>query len=424
MEGVKEVVQLDEKRPVGSQRSPGRTRVGGGDHRSGPGPSHRVRSVPGAMNAGSVISSPRVWQDKVSLELTYEPRDAVRRPGTCSDSRARVSVDLDRSRSSSSHVVRDRRMRGESHGTRWIGTGTGASAKRRSSGPQCRRPPLYLLQQVGTPVFLMPTESVPTDRAAGAPEEDPVQDLHSSNGTRWSRAGAGSCRRRSHCGPPHQRISISCDSFVQVWYASVNTPLEQGGTRLGDHLRLSGQSSPWWIVITNFDPQLDELLWHQRANARATHERKDPTGSASGPRRARLADAHAGAVGALSGRALRPRSRRLDRDRTCALSCPRDAEASAPECEHQPDHTTQVRARSDSRTAPRARCLCRVVAGLATGSRRTRRRGAPRSRARASRCAPSSGSMAARSRIRGGTCRPMGWRRQRSRWATPARAAP
>ena len=83
MEGVKEVVQLDEK------RLRWRAEIAGKDEEweaeiTDQVPDRHVawRSVTGAMNAGSVIFQPAGdGQTKVSLELTYEPHDAAEKVG-------------------------------------------------------------------------------------------------------------------------------------------------------------------------------------------------------------------------------------------------------------------------------------------------------------------------------------------------------
>jgi uncharacterized membrane protein len=83
MEGVKEVVQLDEK------RLRWRAEVAGKDQEweaeiTDQVPDRHIawRSVTGAMNAGSVIFQPAGdGQSKVSLELTYEPDAAIEKAG-------------------------------------------------------------------------------------------------------------------------------------------------------------------------------------------------------------------------------------------------------------------------------------------------------------------------------------------------------
>ena len=99
MEGVKEVVQLDEK------RLRWRAEIGGKDAEweaeiTDQVPDRHIawRSVTGAMNAGSVIFQPAGdGQTKVSLELTYEPRDVGEKVGDALGFlERRVSGDLER----------------------------------------------------------------------------------------------------------------------------------------------------------------------------------------------------------------------------------------------------------------------------------------------------------------------------------------
>ena len=99
MEGVKEVVQLDEK------RLRWRAEVAGKDQEweaeiTDQVPDRHVawRSVTGAMNAGSVIFQPAGdGQTKVSLALTYEPDEAVEKVGDALGFvERRVTGDLDR----------------------------------------------------------------------------------------------------------------------------------------------------------------------------------------------------------------------------------------------------------------------------------------------------------------------------------------
>jgi uncharacterized membrane protein len=99
MEGVKEVVQLDEK------RLRWRAEIAGKDEEweaeiTDQVPNRHIawRSVTGAMNAGSVIFTPvGEGQTRVSLELTYEPRDATEKVGDALGFlERRVSGDLER----------------------------------------------------------------------------------------------------------------------------------------------------------------------------------------------------------------------------------------------------------------------------------------------------------------------------------------
>jgi uncharacterized membrane protein len=99
MEGVKEVVQLDEK------RLRWRAEIAGKDEEweaeiTDQVPDRHIawRSVTGAMNAGSVMFQPAGdGQTKVTLELTYEPRDATEKVGDALGFlERRVSGDLER----------------------------------------------------------------------------------------------------------------------------------------------------------------------------------------------------------------------------------------------------------------------------------------------------------------------------------------
>ena len=99
MEGVKEVVQLDEK------RLRWRAEIAGKDEEweaeiTDQVPDRNIawRSVTGAMNAGSVMFQPAGdGRTKVTLELTYEPRDATEKVGDALGFlERRVSGDLER----------------------------------------------------------------------------------------------------------------------------------------------------------------------------------------------------------------------------------------------------------------------------------------------------------------------------------------
>lgn len=99
MEGVKEVVQLDEK------RLRWRAEIAGKDEEweaeiTEQVPNRHIawRSVTGAMNAGSVRFQPAGdGKTKVSLELMYEPRDAAEKVGDALGFLERqVSADLER----------------------------------------------------------------------------------------------------------------------------------------------------------------------------------------------------------------------------------------------------------------------------------------------------------------------------------------
>jgi uncharacterized membrane protein len=99
MEGVKEVIQLDEK------RLRWRAEIAGKDEEweaeiTDQVPDQHIawRSVTGAMNGGSVTFQPvGDGQTRVSLELTYEPRDATEKVGDALGFlERRVSGDLER----------------------------------------------------------------------------------------------------------------------------------------------------------------------------------------------------------------------------------------------------------------------------------------------------------------------------------------
>jgi uncharacterized membrane protein len=83
MEGVKEVVQLDEKRLHWNAEVAGKDQEWDAEITDQVADRHIAwRSVTGAMNAGSVIFQPvGDGQTKVSLELTYEPDEAVEKVG-------------------------------------------------------------------------------------------------------------------------------------------------------------------------------------------------------------------------------------------------------------------------------------------------------------------------------------------------------
>ena len=122
MEGVKEVVQLDEK------RLRWRADVAGKDEEweaeiTDQVPDHHIawRSVTGAINAGSVIFQPAGdGQTQVSLELTYGPRDAGEKVGDALGLlERRVSGDLERfKRFIESRGAATGAWRGEIHGGR------------------------------------------------------------------------------------------------------------------------------------------------------------------------------------------------------------------------------------------------------------------------------------------------------------------
>jgi uncharacterized membrane protein len=99
MEGVKEVVQLDEKRLRWSAEIAGKDEEWEAEITDQVPDRHIAwRSVTGATNAGSVMFQPAGdGQTKVTLELTYEPRDAAEKVGDALGFLERqVSADLER----------------------------------------------------------------------------------------------------------------------------------------------------------------------------------------------------------------------------------------------------------------------------------------------------------------------------------------
>lgn len=99
MEGVKEVVQLDEKRLRWSAEIAGKDEEWEAEITEQVPNRHIAwRSVTGAMNAGSVRFQPAGGGNtKVSLELMYEPRDAAEKVGDALGFLERqVSADLER----------------------------------------------------------------------------------------------------------------------------------------------------------------------------------------------------------------------------------------------------------------------------------------------------------------------------------------
>jgi uncharacterized membrane protein len=99
MEGVKEVVQLDEKRLRWTAEIAGKDTEWEAEITDQVPDRHIAwRSVTGAMNAGSVIFQPEGdGKTKVSLELTYEPTDATEKVGDALGFlERRVSGDLGR----------------------------------------------------------------------------------------------------------------------------------------------------------------------------------------------------------------------------------------------------------------------------------------------------------------------------------------
>ena len=120
MEGVKEVVQLDEKRLRWSAEIAGKDEEWEAEITDQVPDRHVAwRSVTGAMNAGSVTFQPAEdGNTNVSLELTYEPRDAVEKVGDALGFlERRVSGDLERfKRFVESRGAPTGAWRGEIHG--------------------------------------------------------------------------------------------------------------------------------------------------------------------------------------------------------------------------------------------------------------------------------------------------------------------
>jgi len=99
MEGVKEVVQLDEKRLRWRAEIAGKPEEWEAEITDQVPDRHIAwRSVTGAMNAGSVMFQPvGDGQTKVTLGLAYEPRDATEKVGDALGFlERRVSGDLER----------------------------------------------------------------------------------------------------------------------------------------------------------------------------------------------------------------------------------------------------------------------------------------------------------------------------------------
>ncbi len=120
MEGVKEVVQLDEKRLRWSAEIAGKDEEWEAEITDQVPDRHVAwRSVTGATNAGSVtFQSAEDGKTIVSLELTYEPRDAVEKVGDALGFlERRVSGDLERfKRFVESRGAPTGAWRGEIHG--------------------------------------------------------------------------------------------------------------------------------------------------------------------------------------------------------------------------------------------------------------------------------------------------------------------
>jgi uncharacterized membrane protein len=132
MEGVKEVVQLDEKRLRWTAEIAGKDEEWEAEITDQVPDRHIAwRSVTGAPNAGSVMFQPAgEGNSKVSLELTYEPRDAAEKIGDVLGFLERqVSADLDRfKRFVESRGAATGAWRGEIHGSHMDkGSGTKTS---------------------------------------------------------------------------------------------------------------------------------------------------------------------------------------------------------------------------------------------------------------------------------------------------------
>ncbi|HKY51247.1 MAG TPA: SRPBCC family protein [Candidatus Limnocylindria bacterium] len=132
MEGVKEVVQLDEK------RLRWRAEIAGKDQEweaeiTDQVPDRHIawRSVTGAMNAGSVIFQPAAdGQTKVALELTYDPDDPIEKVGDALGVlERRVSGDLERFKKFiESRGAETGAWRGEIHGSN-VEKGSGTTTR-------------------------------------------------------------------------------------------------------------------------------------------------------------------------------------------------------------------------------------------------------------------------------------------------------
>lgn len=120
MEGVKEVVQLDEKRLRWHAEIAGKDEEWEAEITDQVPDRHIAwRSVTGAMNAGSVMFQPAGdGKTKVQLELTYEPRDPAEKVGDALGFlERRVSGDLERfKRFVESRGAPTGAWRGEIHG--------------------------------------------------------------------------------------------------------------------------------------------------------------------------------------------------------------------------------------------------------------------------------------------------------------------
>lgn len=133
MEGVKEVVQLDEKHLRWHAEVAGKDQEWEAEITDQVPDRHIAwRSVTGAMNAGSVIFQPAGdGQTKVSLELTYEPQDATEKVGDALGFlERRVSGDLERFKTFvESRGAATGAWRGEIHGSN-VDKGKGSGTTR------------------------------------------------------------------------------------------------------------------------------------------------------------------------------------------------------------------------------------------------------------------------------------------------------
>ncbi|HEY6202275.1 MAG TPA: SRPBCC family protein [Candidatus Limnocylindria bacterium] len=122
MEGVKEVIQLDEKRLRWHAEIAGKDEEWEAEITDQVPDRHIAwHSVTGAMNAGSVTFQPKGdGQAKVTLELTYEPRDATEKVGDALGFlERRVGGDLERFKKFvESRGAPTGAWRGEIHGSR------------------------------------------------------------------------------------------------------------------------------------------------------------------------------------------------------------------------------------------------------------------------------------------------------------------
>ena len=132
MEGVKEVVQLDEKRLRWNADIAGKNQEWEAEITDQVPDRHIAwRSVTGSMNAGSVIFQPAGdGQTKVALELTYEPDETVEKVGDALGFfERRVSGDLGRFKKFiESRGAPTGAWRGEIHGSN-VDKGSGTTTR-------------------------------------------------------------------------------------------------------------------------------------------------------------------------------------------------------------------------------------------------------------------------------------------------------